>query len=425
MNRRRIYQTAQLCVALLLFVWMAFSLLLSGCATTTPQVDPSIVAAKEKARQDSLRRDEKLRMLSFANENRKSQQYRKAINQYWRVLELDAEDKEFKDIHRLLGDCYFSLELVDSTIVVYEMGAAEYPDFVHLHRFLAYLYTITQRTDEAINSYLKVLEIEPQSLDDRRKLVDLYIVTDQEDEAIAELQKIVEADPDDQKSQETLGSLLRRGGDIMGYIQQLVNALELDPQNTRIMADLADTYREQNENEKAAALYEKLIELEPENVLALSNYNVVLQNMQRYRDALAVCQKVLDLQPDNARVLCEIAVCYKEMKQFATGRTYCRRAMQKDPDYGYPHIVLGEIYEASVEKCINDRDDKDIVFDDKLVLWFAYEEYGRALNDIEWREYAERRRGYLQTQIPNDDDKFFHEKEWNEKKTSLPCYNWI
>jgi len=425
-NRRKTKQLTQILIVLMLLTgWVVSLMFFSGCASTVPQEDPAVVAAREKARQDSLKRDEKLRMLSFANENRKSKQYQKAIKQYFRVLELDAEDKEFKDIHRLVGDCYYQLNNLDSAIVIYEMGIAEYPEFVHLHKFLAYLYRVVNRTDDAIVSYNKVLELEPESLEDRRYLVDLYISTEQNDEAIAELQKIIEQDPNDQKSQETLGQLLRADGDVMGYIRQLEAQLELDPNNSRKIYDLAGEYKKQNNNEKAVELYERLLQLTPEDIQAMMFYGEVLQNLQRYRDALANYQNLIGLDPENARVLCEMGICYNELKQFPTGRRQCTLAMQKDPESGYPHIVLGEIYEATVENCISKRDDKNLKFDDKLVFWFAYEEYRKARKDIEFREYAERRINYLQTQIPNDDDKFFHEAEWNQKKTTQKAYDWI
>lgn len=422
-QRMKAAQTIVLSVLLVGFV--ASLVMLSGCATTTPQIDPSIAEAREKARQDSLRRDEKLRMLSFANENKKSKQYRSAIKQYWRVLELDSVEREFKDVHRLLGECYFSLNMLDSAIVVYTMGTKEYPDYTHLYRMLGYLYRVTSEVDKSIENYRKVVELEPESLDDHRALADLYISINQNDRAIQELQKIVEQDPGDKKSQETLASLLRGAGDLAGYVKQLESSLEKDPENREYIYNLAKSYKDMNNNEKAAELYERLLALTPEDVMVMQLYGEVLQNLQRYRDALRVYEKATSIDPDNARILCEIAVCYKELKDFPTGRRYCRTAMQKDANYGYPHIVLGEIYETSIDECIRNRENKTVVFDDKLVYWFAYEEYRQAQNDIEWRDYSLRRLNYLQTQVPNDDDKFFHESEWNAKRTSLPCYEWI
>jgi tetratricopeptide (TPR) repeat protein len=269
------------------------------------------------------------------------------------------------------------------------------------------------------------VELEPENVNDHRTLANLLVRNDQVDEAIVELERVLELDPNDQQSQETLSSLYRSSGDEMGYVRALEKSYELDSENTDTMLKLAKAYYDQNENAKAVEVFEKLLEKTPDDAYAMEYYGGALQNLRRYRDALRVYEKIMSLRPEHKKVLCEMAICYKELGQLSTARRHARRASDIDAQYGYPFIVVGEVYEASVEACMNQRGERTAKFDDKLVLWFAYKEYEKAQRDLEWREYAKRRIDYLKTQIPSEDDIFFHKEAWEAKKTELECYNWI
>jgi len=408
-----------------LIAWASFW---AGCAATGPKVSPEEEAARRKAIQDSLRAVQRLEILkkwSLGYEHYKNKNYRDAIPHFWKVIELDTAQHEMKEVYTVLGDSYIKLNVPDSALIVYEMGVQVFPQNAHLHRSLGYLYGLAGRVDEAIRQYEQALEVEPNAVNDRRALANLYIKAEKVDDAILQLEKVLELDPADTQSQETLSSLYRARGDEMGYVQALEKAHQLDPENTETMLKLGKAYLDRNENQKALAILQKLLQKTPNDTYVMELQAGALQNMKRFKEAIAVYDKIVSLRPDNKRAYCEQASCYKELGQFAKARALARKASSMDPNYGYAYFVVGEIYEASVDACMSQRGERSPKFDDKLVYWFAYEEYRKAMQDLEMRDYAQRRMDYLKKLIPTDDDIFFHKEEWAQKRTRVDCYQWI
>ncbi|MBC7187427.1 MAG: tetratricopeptide repeat protein [Calditrichaeota bacterium] len=408
--------------------WVCSLALWSGCAATGPKVSPEEEAARRKAIQDSIRAAQRLEILkkwSLGYEHYKNKSYRDAIPHLWKVIELDTAQHEMKEVYTVLGDAYIKLNVPDSALIVYELGVRVFPQNAHLHRSLGYLYAVIGRVPEAIRQYEEALEIEPDAINDRRALAALYVKAENVEGAILQLEKVLQQDPSDKQSQETLSSLYRASGDEMGYVQALEKAHQLDPENTETMLRLGKAYYDRNENQKAVAIFQKLLQKTPDDTYVMELQAGALQNMKKFKEAIAVYDKILALRPDNKRAYCEQASCYKELGQFTKARALARKASSLDPSYGYAYFVAGEIYEAAVDACMTQRGERSPKFDDKLVYWFAYEEYRKALQDLEMRDYAQRRMDYLKNLIPTEDDIFFHKDEWAKKRTRVDCYQWI
>lgn len=411
-----------------LLAWASSLTLWSGCAATGPKISAEEEAARRKAIQDSIRAAQRLEVLkkwSLGYEHYKNKNYRDAIPHFWKVIELDTAQHEMKEIYTVLGDSYVKLNVPDSALLVYELGVRVFPQNAHLHRSLGYLYGLSGRVNEAIRQYQEALDVEPNSVNDRRALANLYIKAENVEAAILQLEKVLELDPSDKQSQEMLSSLYRASGDEMGYVQALEKAHQLDPENTETMLKLGKAYYDRNENQKAVAILEKLLRKTPEDTYVMELQAGAFQNMKRFREAIAIYDKIIALRPDNKRAYCEQASCYKELGQFTKARALARKASSMDPSYGYAYFVVGEIYEASVDACMSQRGERTPKFDDKLVYWFAYEEYRKAAQDLEVRDFAQRRMDYLKNLIPTEDDIFFHKDEWAKKRTRVDCYQWI
>lgn len=429
MSRKRTGPITQIAViTVLILAFVSALVFFSGCASTGSKVLTEEQIARDKAVQDSIKqaqRLEKLKSWSLAYENYKNKVYRESVKPFWRVIEMDEGVDELKEKFTFLGDCYLKLNVPDSALIVYEMGVEVFPDNPYLHRSLGYLYTAMERVDEAIEQYEIFVEMKPESVDDLRLLANLYIKNDQPEDAVSSLEKVIELDPNDKASQETLGQLYRSLGEEGNYVQALENAHNLDPENTSTMMQLGKAYYDGNENEKAVEMYQKLLVKTPDDVLAMEYLAGAYQNLHQYNDALAVYDNILKLQPDHKKVICEKAICYRENGNYRTARNTIRQALKIDGNYGYAYIVAGEVYEASVEKCLDQRGSKVLKFDDKLILWYAYQEYKKAQKDLEFSETARRRMSYLETQIPNQDDIFFHGEQWEKKTSDLDCYRWM
>jgi len=401
---------------------------LSGCAPTAKQTEVS--PEMQKAVQDSIQKAyifELNKAWSTGYEYYKPKIYKRAIKPFWRVVNLDTIDR-FKDVYGYLSTCYFELGNPDTAQLVLEMGLKKYPDNVGLRRNLAYILEGREMVEEAIVEYEKTTQLDAEFVDDWKHLANLYIRNDQVDEAIVALQTIVKLNPSDQDAQQTLGQLLKSTGDEDAAIEALEKAHELDPENTQLMLDLAKAYDGQGEYGKAIAKFRDYLKKMPEDYIAMEHLGGSLSSNENYREAITIYKNIVAAKPDNKKVFAEIANCYRELKDFSTARSYVQKSLKVDKSYGHAYIVLGEIYEDAVDKCMRDTGRKAPKFDDKLVFLEAYRQYKKAANDQQFKDRAQNKMSYLNDFLPTKEDKFFNKnrKQANGRySVTEKCYLWI
>lgn len=400
----------------------------TGCAPTTQQT--TISPEQQKAKQDSIMKVyifEIDKAWSTGYEYYKPKIYDRTIKPFWRVIELDTINR-YKDVYALLSDSYFKLGKPDSAQMVLEMGLEKYPDNVGLRRNLAYILAGREQIEDAITEYEKVVAQDAEQVNDWKQLGNLYLRNDQIDEAVQAYQKIVALDPSDQDAQKTLGQLLMGTGDEEAAIQALVKALEQDPQNTQLMFDIGKSYSNRGEFEQATKYLRQYLAKKPQDYIAMEYLGNSLFGAENYREAITVYKAIVDANPDNKKVYTDIANCYKELKQFQTARNYVYSATKVDRNYGLAYIVLGEIYEATVDDCMKQTAKKSPKFDDKLVFKEAYRQYELATKDLQFKDTAVRKMSYLKDFLPSKEDEFFNKNRRQpdgKYKITESCYLWI
>ncbi|MFQ5602881.1 MAG: tetratricopeptide repeat protein [bacterium] len=376
------------------------------------QVDP---AAQKRAYIMELNK-----FWSFGYENYKNKQYADAAKYFWKVTELDTIRK-FPKIYRYLGDSYFKLEKPDTAKIVFELGIKKYPEDAHLHRMVGYISEQTEQIESAISEYETVVSLESESVDDWRRLATLYVRADRIEDAIAAYDKLLAINPDDLEAQKNKTALIASTGDIEAVIEEKEIVRQRDPENSQVRFDLGKLYFDTGNYEVSIERFKEFLILSPNDVSALEYIGVAYQRLEKNTEAIAEFKKILEIQNNNKKVMTEISRCYKELGRFTTARTYAKRALAIDNVYGLGWIALGEVYEAAAERCLNRKGGK-LDFNDKLVYEIAYQQYKRALQDLEFRNEAERHINYLQGVLPTTEDKFMHK---DQKKPRGDCYSWI
>jgi len=401
---------------------------LTGCAPVAQQMDMS--PERQKAIDDSLQKVyiyELNKAWSTGYEYYKPKIYERAIKPFWRVIELDTIDR-FKDVYALLSDSYFKLGKVDSAQLVLEKGLESYPDNVGLRRNLAYILAGKEQIDDAIAEYELVTKADDTQVNDWKQLANLYLRNDMLDDAIMAYQKVMELDPTDQDAQNTLGQLLKGAGDEDAAIEALEKALALDPNNTQLMFDIGKSYYNQGEYAKAVEKLEGYLQKQPYDYIAMEYLGGSYNGKGDFRKAIDVYSKIVAAQPENKKIYTDIATNHKELRQFITARKFVNKALAVDSKYGLAYIVLGEIYEATVDNCMRQKGKTMPKFDDKLVYREAYRQYQKAASDLQFKDIADRKRGYLRDFLPSKEDEFFNK---NRKKANGrysvtdDCYKWI
>jgi superkiller protein 3 len=368
---------------------------------------------------------------SFGWENYKNKQYKDAAKHFWKVVELDTI-KRFPTLFRYLGDSYFKMEKPDSAKIVYEMGLERYPDDAYLHRLVGYFLAQTEQTDPAIEKYETVVRLmeeqakadekeRPTLKDDLKQLASLYVKSDRRDDAIAAYNRALEMDPNDLEVQNNLAALIASTGDIEALIEARERLREQDPQNSQVRFELGKMYFDAGEYEKAIERFNEFLTLSPNDIGALEYVGNSYQRLDKFNEANAEYKKILEAQPENKKVLAEISRCYKSLGNFTTGRSFAVRALNLDNAFGLGWIALGEVYEASADRCVRPKGGK-VDYDDKLVYELAYQQYRNAFGDPGYRREAENKSNYLAPVTPTNEDVFMHA---NQKRPTGECYQWI
>ncbi len=407
-------------------------LLILVCATTVT-VEDSFAQKKKKNKgknngevdAEAARKKHEFELLkswSFGFENYKNKQYDSARKHFWNVAKLDTINKFGAKTYRYLGNSYLNGGDPDSAQVIFELGTEKYPEYTYLHRMVGYLLANRGLSEEAIERYKLVVEQEPESVDDWNQIASLYVKLEQDEDAIGAYDKIIAIEPNNMEAQEKKNALIGRSGDIEALVAGKEKIREQDPQNSRVRFDLGRLYFEQIEDfEKSIELFQEFLTLVPNDIGAIEYVGNAYRRLDRSNEAMTQFKGILEMQPDNKKMMAEISRCYKDLGRFVSARSYANKALAVDRAYGLGWIALGEAYEASAERCINQKDSK-VDFNDKLVYELASAQYKKALSDLEFRQDAERHLSFLQGVLPTQEDKFMHK---NQKKAEGECYKWI
>jgi tetratricopeptide (TPR) repeat protein len=405
---------------------MAGIIYLSGCASTAPNKQ-TISPERQKAIQDSLQKAYIYQLnknWSLGYEYYKSKVHRRAIKPFLKLTEIDTIDR-FRDVYALLSDCYLQLNIADSAQIFLEKGVEKYPDNIGLLRNLAWIYTEKEMIDEAIELLEQAVELDGKNKDDWKRLADLYLKNQQREESINAFQEVLKIDSADEDAQKALAQLLEDADD---RIEMLEQVLANEPENTNVMFQLAEIYERQGEYAKAISRANMYLEKNPEDYIVMEMLGEAYDGKGDYRSAINVFKKIVAAKPNQVKIYTDIASNYKELGDLPTARVWVRKAIAKDRGFGLSYIVLGEIYEVAVDKCMRANNTTTPKFDDKLVYREAYRQYQRAAKDLQYAEEAEKKMSYLRDFRPTKEDYFFNKKrnKGNDTYTlESDCYKWI
>ena len=415
------------------------------------QSETSQELGTEQAELDSVQRALHKKYYSQLYEYWKNQMWREALEP-GRKMCIDAVepgkkaieiDPKYKSAYYYLADCYVRLAELDSAQKVYERGLEVDPENKYFHRGLAYVYLAKGMEQEAMEEYKIVVEQFPEETSYHLTLAKLYLNFEDDEGAIHEFERAVEVDLKKRDSwiEDRENVLSEKGGEdpqVVQYNQKIeqiegqirdelytleilykrnemdvnlvdiyLSYLRLNPEDTQAMLNLGKQYFEIGEGEKALETLTNLIELDPENVEAYFFKGRCCLTLDMSKEAIDAYKKVVELEPDNLKGYSELASAYNEIGEHVAAERHVKKALNLDPNYGYAHVVYGEIYEKRATPHI-DKDGR-VTLEWARVFEKAVGEFKKAKKDPEWRAYAEGKIDYLSQFLPTDEQKFFEE----------------
>ena len=356
-------------------------------------------------------------VFNFGYEYYKNKNYKAALPYLWTVFIKDSS-KYARSSIRKIAEIYFREGKADSTLIACYRGLKRYPEIMILHHYAGLLEEKSGKFRCAIPHYEKLVEKDSTNINYLKKLAFLYYKDDNE-KAIKIQEKVVALAPNDAEQRDMLAELIDY---FLGAGESLTNRKEIylnNPDNVEYARDYAIAAVQNGKYEEALKPLALVLSKKPTDkdyLLRVEAY----ENLEQNAKAIADLKEVLKLKPDNADIMLRIANNYKLLNSFSKAKYWIGKALSVKAGYGKAYIVWGELIEASVPYCQDQKKGKR-KYEDKLVYLEAYKIYEKAKRDPAYRSKAKTKQSYLQNLIPTEEDKFMHKGE----KIKSSCYKWL
>lgn len=384
----------------------------------TPCQPEDLTTIYDQFKSDSLGQQQVGIWYSLAREEFKYNNYKRAIPYYWKVLVNDQTDK-FKIVYTKLTQCYYNLNQPDSVLIVCYRGLEEYPDQVLLHYYAGLVHDLKGSSHCAIPHYEALVKASPEEKSYWAKLAYLYYKVD-DCKAIEAQDKVVTLDPKDVEASRLLAEIMEHCGE--DPLEARMKAFQNDPTNIDNAMSYGKATFERGLYNDAIEPFESVIKQDSKHIVAMEYLGRSYEGLNQLSKGLGYYREILQIDPRNINVLCLTASVYGRLHKFNTARKYVNNAQRVDRGNGLPHMIMAEVYENAVQYCTDNRTEKKLTYDDKLVYSYAQNELKKATKDPNYSSEAKRRISQFEPLVPTTEDKFMHK---NRTTTTDPCYSWI
>ena len=346
---------------------------------------------------------------SFGSEYYKQKDYKAALPYLWKVFVNDTS-KMGKLAIRKIADAYFNLQLADSTLLACYRGLERYPDVNGLHYYAGILQMNLGKNVCAIPHYEFLVEHNPQVETYLDKLAYLYFKN--EDELALDIQKqLIGLAPENPDYHTRLVFYIEYFG--FDPLEELRLAFQKNPDDLKIAKQLGKAELDAGNYQPAVEKFTIILKNDPKQKSPSDSWTGILklraqayEGLTNYTAAIGDYKAILGIKPSDLETMCTIATDYKMMNKFAEGKYWVKKAIAANPKSGLPHIVMAEIYEASVpfSQNIENRGRK---IDDGFVYEHAIAEYEKAQKDPAYTAYARNRIELLKPLGPTQEELFF------------------
>jgi tetratricopeptide (TPR) repeat protein len=355
---------------------------------------------------------------SFGSEYYKQKEYKSALPYLWKVFVNDSS-KMGEYAIRKISDAYFKLQYADSTLLACYRGLDRYPGLASLHYYAGILQMNLGKNECALPHYEFLVERYPNDETYLDKLAYIYFKTG--DERAIEIQKrLVDLNPENAEYHTRLVFYLEQFD--FDPLVELRAAFEKNSDDLKIVQRLAKAELDAGNYQQAVEKFTLVLNNDPKQRSILKLRAQAYEGLTSYTAAINEYKTILEIKRGDLETMCAIATDYKMMNKFAEGQYWVKKAITANSQSGLPHIVMAEIYEASVPYSQN-VEKRGRKIDDGFVYERATEEYQEASKDPAYTAYANQRIKLLEPLKPTQEELFFAQGDTNLKYESYT--SWI
>ncbi len=402
---------------------MLFTMVISACMP--PQATPEELAAREKARLDSVRKANSrycMKHLSFATEYYKNKAHTDALYNYEKLFDYECVDEKMAvNVYVYMGNTYRALDNLDSAIIIYDQGLAVIPENKALWENKLYVLKMIGDDDRILQTKLDMFTQFPDDIALGEEIVEDYIINEMYEEGLALVDALLEADAGNKDLLNMKRQIVEsQGGDVVGFLKA---EYENNPENIANAQDYARVLRESGETSQAISVYESILKMAPEMVNIMKELVQAYDEVGMTKAVITMLKKVNVSNPSDIRVYFDMTDAYIMDGQLKSAMSWANKALKLDSNNGQAYYNRASVYEAVATNCASSVPD----FDDKLVFMMAYEDYKTA-----------KAKGYLkatkkidflkEARIPQSGDWFFNKDDYvkaGKAKPKKKCYSWL
>ncbi|MFD9440961.1 tetratricopeptide repeat protein [Streptomyces sp. NPDC060006] len=268
-------------------------------------------------------------------------EYRQALEEYGRALELDPElawahyGRGFT--HQLLGDFPAALAALDRAD---ELA----PGTGWIIAGRAETYRLAGRFEEAVADFDRAVVLDPTDAESLTGRAVCRHVLGGYDEALADFDRALSIEEDDPWALVRRARLHRTRGELDEAFADFDRAVHVAPDASWVASERGDAYRLADRFEEAVAELGRAVSLEPDYASALASRGAALHGLGRHDEALADLGRAVELRPDYAWALVTRARVKNELGDRAGMFEDLERAVEAAPDIDWIGHELGVEY---------------------------------------------------------------------------------
>lgn len=418
---------------LYVFKWVSILLLsvyLVNCVPPTDTSEDQKVKSAETTTHTPLADHSQCDLLlSFAYSYYQNQNWRGAIDNYRKMIELGCKEEYAKDIYTYYGRAYQQLATenpayYDSALFVFLDGEKYMPNDMFLHRNIAYIYHIQNKYDLEIRQYEKMIEIKPDDIDLYRAVIKLYFASQRYNDVLWAIDGILKINPNDEQAiNDRLTAYEKLGKDPTDVQKE---QWEKNQDNLRYGLQYAKVLSDKRDFAKAIEVYKKVTTLDPKNREAWENLGDLYMALNQTDEAVKAYTYIgKNIAPRDPSIIQKIVREYTTIADFTNGYQWAEKAVTIGGT-SLAYKIRGGFFYAAAEYNSNSR---QLNFEDRLVFKLAYDDYLKAMEmgDMSVKNIVDNLKEYL---IPTKEDWFLNrfDEKGVERKVFRPksaCYNYI
>ena len=246
--------------------------------------------------------------LLLGNSYLERKKYKKALESFNKVIELDSNNKE---AYYNKGYLYIALKKYEKALESFNKVIELDPNNKESYNAKGCVKIYLKKYKEALENFNKVIELDPRYVDSYYNRGRLYFTNFKEyEEALPDFNKVIILKPDYKEAYNSRGILYTKLEKYKEALQDYNKGIELAPDCEVFYFNRGSLYIELKRYEKALKDYNKVIEINPNNKEAYYNRGYLYIALEKYKEALENFNKAIEINKGYKRAYNSRGILY-------------------------------------------------------------------------------------------------------------------